>query len=83
MPRLASPIRTAIAMEGDLPKLMRPLTISSITPKISPLLHDTVSQHDDPANRLIVSSALQGPYPLITGDEKLRAIPKQECSWQT
>ncbi|MEB3360555.1 MAG: PIN domain-containing protein [Synechococcaceae cyanobacterium] len=51
-----------------------------ITAEIAVLSRSCIFQHGDPADRLIAATALHGRWPLITADEKLRALPNRLCN---
>jgi PIN domain nuclease of toxin-antitoxin system len=57
------------------------LQVLPITAEIAVLSRSALFQHGDPADRLIAATALQGRWPLITADEKLRALPELQCIW--
>ena len=57
------------------------LAVLPITPEIALLSRSSLFQHGDPADRLIAATALHGGWPLITADEKLRALPDLHCIW--
>jgi PIN domain nuclease of toxin-antitoxin system len=57
------------------------LQVLPITAEIAVLSRSSLFQHGDPADRLIAATALQGRWPLITADEKLRALPELQCIW--
>jgi PIN domain nuclease of toxin-antitoxin system len=57
------------------------LNVLPITAEIAVLSRSPLFQHGDPADRLIAATALHGRWPLITGDEKLRALPALQCIW--
>jgi PIN domain nuclease of toxin-antitoxin system len=57
------------------------LNVLPITTEIAVLSRSSIFQHGDPANRLIAATALHGGWPLITADEKLRALPDLHCIW--
>jgi PIN domain nuclease of toxin-antitoxin system len=52
-----------------------------ITAEIAVLSRSSTIQHGDPADRLIAATALHGCWPLITADEKLRALPDLQWIW--
>ena len=57
------------------------LKVLPITADIAILSRSSLFQHGDPADRLIAATALHGGWPLITADEKLRALPDLHCIW--
>jgi PIN domain nuclease of toxin-antitoxin system len=57
------------------------LAVLPITPAIAVLSQSGIVPHKDPADRLIAATALHHRAPLITSDEKLRAIPQLRCIW--
>lgn len=57
------------------------LQVLPITADIAVLSRRSLFQHGDPADRLIAATALDGGWPLITADEKLRALPDLHCIW--
>ena len=57
------------------------LHVLPITAEIAVLSRSPLFQHGDPADRLIAATALPGRWPLITADEKLRALPTLQCIW--
>ena len=57
------------------------LNVLPITANIAVLSRSSLFQHGDPADRLIAATALHGGWPLITADEKLRALPDLHCIW--
>ena len=57
------------------------LQVLPITAQIAVLSRSSLFQHGDPADRLIAATALDGGWPLITADEKLRALPDLHCIW--
>jgi PIN domain nuclease of toxin-antitoxin system len=57
------------------------LEVLPITAEIALLSRGLQFRHGDPADRLIGATALQGRRPLISADEKLRAIPELETIW--
>ena len=57
------------------------LQVLPITADIAVLSRSSLFQHGDPADRLIAATALHGGWPLITADEKLRALPDLHCIW--
>ncbi len=57
------------------------LEVLPITAEIALLSRGPQFRHGDPADRLIAATALQGRRPLISADEKLRAIPELETIW--
>ena len=57
------------------------LNVLPITANIAVLSRSSMFQHGDPADRLIAATALHGGWPLITADEKLRALPGLHCIW--
>jgi PIN domain nuclease of toxin-antitoxin system len=57
------------------------LQVLPITADIAVLSRSSLFLHGDPADRLIAATALHGGWPLITADEKLRALPDLHCIW--
>ena len=57
------------------------LQVLPISTDIAVLSRSSLFQHGDPADRLIAATALHGRWPLITADEKLRALPELNCIW--
>lgn len=57
------------------------MTVLPITAEIAELSQSVLFMHGDPADRLIAATALAHRAPLITADEKLRAIPGLRCIW--
>lgn len=57
------------------------LTVLPITPEIAGLAESGIIEHGDPADRLIAATAMTHRAPLITADEKLRALPSLRCIW--
>ena len=57
------------------------LNVLPITANIAVLSRSSLFQQGDPADRLIAATALHGGWPLITADEKLRALPDLHCIW--
>jgi PIN domain nuclease of toxin-antitoxin system len=57
------------------------LQVLPITADIAVLSRSSLFQHGDPADRLIAATALHGGWPLITADERLRALPDLHCIW--
>jgi PIN domain nuclease of toxin-antitoxin system len=57
------------------------LQVLPISADIAVLSRSSLFQHGDPADRLIAATALHGCWPLITADEKLRALPGLHCIW--
>jgi PIN domain nuclease of toxin-antitoxin system len=66
-----------------LSRLLQALSLSvlPITAEIAVLSRSSIFQHGDPADRLISATALHCRWPLITADEKLRALPDLHCIW--
>jgi|694.fasta_scaffold00559_47 PIN domain nuclease of toxin-antitoxin system len=66
-----------------LSRLLQALSLSVllITAEIAVLSRSSTIQHGDPADRLIAATALHGCWPLITADEKLRALPDLQWIW--
>ena len=66
-----------------LSRLLQALSLSvlPITAEIAVLSRSSTFQHGDPADRLIAATALHGRWPLISADEKLRALPHLQCIW--
>ena len=66
-----------------LSRLLQALSLSvlPITAEIAVLSRSSTFQNGDPADRLIAATALHGRWPLITADEKLRALPHLQCIW--
>ena len=66
-----------------LSRLLQALSLSvlPITAEIAVLSRSSTFQHGDPADRLIAATALHGRWPLITADEKLRALSHPQCIW--
>ena len=57
------------------------LQVLPISTDIAVLSRSSLFQHGDPADRLIAATALHGRWPLITADEKLRALRELNCIW--
>ena len=57
------------------------LQVLPINMDIAVLSRSSLFQHGDPADRLIAATALHGRWPLITADERLRALPELHCIW--
>jgi PIN domain nuclease of toxin-antitoxin system len=57
------------------------LHVLPISADIAVLSRSSLFHHGDPADRLIAATALHGRWPLITADEKLRALPELHCIW--
>jgi PIN domain nuclease of toxin-antitoxin system len=57
------------------------LQVLPISADTAVLSRSALFQHGDPADRLIAATALHGCWPLITADEKLRALPGLHCIW--
>ncbi len=57
------------------------LTILPLTPAIAALAESGTVAHGDPGDRLIAATAIVYQAPLITADEKLRAVPGLRCIW--
>jgi PIN domain nuclease of toxin-antitoxin system len=81
--------RGRLRLPGDVPpvvyisRLLRALSLHvlPITAEIAVLSRSSIFQHGDPADRLIAATAIHGRWPLITADEKLRALPELHCIW--
>lgn len=71
---------TASAYIQDILTALK-ITILPITPEIAELSQNAFFTHGDPADRLIAATALIHRAPLITVDEKLRALPNLNCIW--
>ena len=72
-----------VAAVEYLSRLLQALSLNvlPITAEIAVLSRSPLFQHGDPADRLIAATALHGRWPLITADEKLRALPALQCIW--
>jgi PIN domain nuclease of toxin-antitoxin system len=57
------------------------LQVLPISADTADLSRSSLFQHGDPADRLIAATALHGCWPLITADEKSRALPGLHCIW--
>jgi len=57
------------------------LQVLPISADTAVLSRSSLFQRGDPADRLIAATALHGCWPLITADEKLRALPGLHCIW--
>lgn len=57
------------------------LNILQLTPYIAAIAESGIVVHGDPADRLIAATAIAHQAPLITADEKLRALPGLSCIW--
>lgn len=57
------------------------LQVLPITPGIAALSQSGLFQHGDPADRLIAATAMHHRAPLVSGDEKLAAIPGLQVIW--
>jgi PIN domain nuclease of toxin-antitoxin system len=57
------------------------MAVLPVTADIAKLSQSAFFTHGDPADRLIAATALAHRAPLITADEKLRAIPGLRCIW--
>lgn len=57
------------------------LHILPLTPAIAGLAESGIIIHGDPGDRLIAATAIAYRSPLITADEKLRAVPGLRCIW--
>lgn len=57
------------------------LQVLPITPEIAELSQSGLFQHGDPADRLIAATAMHHRAPLVSGDEKLAAIPGLRVIW--
>lgn len=57
------------------------LTTLPLTPAIAALAESGIITQGDPGDRLIAATALAHNAPLITADEKLRALPSLRCIW--
>mgnify|MGYP003337182598 FL=1 len=67
----------------DLSRLLQALRLQvlPITADIAVLSRSPLFQHGDPAERLIAATALQAGWPLISADQKLRALPELHGIW--
>ena len=61
--------------------LARNVRVLAITPEIAVLSQAESFAHGDPADRLIAASARFHNAPLVTSDEKLRALPEVKTIW--
>ena len=59
----------------------RNVHVLSITPEIAVLSQSEIFAHGDPADRLIAASARFHNAPLVTSDEKLRALAGLKTIW--
>jgi PIN domain nuclease of toxin-antitoxin system len=57
------------------------LEVLPISPEIAVASRSDLFQHGDPADRIIAATALHHRAPLITADEKLRALAALETVW--
>ena len=57
------------------------IDVLPITPDIAFTAQSSIFTHGDPADRLIGTTAIVNNTPLLTIDEKLRAIPNLETIW--
>jgi PIN domain nuclease of toxin-antitoxin system len=57
------------------------LEILPINAEIAITAQSTLFTHGDPADRLIAATAIVHKTPLLTSDEKLRAVPGLETIW--
>jgi PIN domain nuclease of toxin-antitoxin system len=57
------------------------LEVLPISPEIAVASRSELFQHGDPADRIIAATALHHRAPLITADEKLRALAGLETVW--
>lgn len=57
------------------------LEVLPISPEIAVASRSDLFQHGDPADRIIAATALHHRVPLITADEKLRALAELETVW--
>ena len=76
---LPEPVPAALYLTRLLEALR--LEVLPITPEIALLSRGPLFLHGDPADRLIGATALQDRAPLITADEKLRAVPGLVTLW--
>lgn len=79
--RLALPPQRTPASYMEDMVLALNLTVLPITPAIAALAESGIVPHGDPGDRLIAATALHHGAPLITADEKLRALPGLRCIW--
>ena len=59
----------------------RGIQVLAITPEIAVLSQSETFAHGDPADRLIAASAQFHTAPLITSDQKLRALTEVKTIW--
>lgn len=64
----------------DIIKAMR-VNVLSVTPEIAVISQSEFFSHKDPADRIIVATAIYYKIPLITADEKLQAVKTLEVIW--
>lgn len=64
----------------DILTAMR-VKILPITPEIAVISQSTFFSHKDPADRIIAATAIYYKTPLITADNKLRAIETLDVIW--
>lgn len=64
----------------DIIKAMK-IKILSITPEIAVISQSELFSHKDPADRIIAATAIYYKTPLLTADNKLRAIEALEVIW--
>jgi PIN domain nuclease of toxin-antitoxin system len=57
------------------------LQVLPITPEIAAISQSDLFQNGDPADRLIAATAMHHRAPLVSGDEKLAAIPGLQIIW--
>lgn len=57
------------------------LQILPILPEIAVLSRGGSFDHGDPADRIIAATSIHHRIPLVTSDQKLRALPQLETIW--
>jgi PIN domain nuclease of toxin-antitoxin system len=77
--RLVKPVSPEQFMQNLILGLK--LTVLPITPEIAVVSQSGIVPHKDPADRLIAATALSHRVPLLTADERLRALPQLTCLW--
>jgi len=72
-----------VSIEGSMQAIIHALNLEvlAITPEIAALSRSESFRHQDPANRLIASTALIHQDPLISADKKLSALKPLTILW--
>jgi PIN domain nuclease of toxin-antitoxin system len=76
-------VQIPVSLDTFLPKLLalRDTQVLPITPAIA-TRSVQLEMHGDPADRLIVATALEKGVPLITADRAVRDLPGLEVVWR-